>query len=176
MPRASRTFRELPANPDPRAPPEAEPRARMQDLEDIGIMSGFGEVAERTRSRDRLRCPALHVRTRCRTGSRNLIKAAGAQAGVGGTKEVYGMVIKTQALTAATICRPRAGASGGGPSQPWSRRTLRIWAPCVLELRTWFRPPTGPWPAERWGHGQQSFGAQAVDPEGVGGNPSLTDH
>lgn len=104
---------EPPPSPDSQAPPKAEPQAGLQNLDDAGITNGFGGAAARTPSGDKLRCPPLHVQTRCRTGSRNHIKVAGAQAGAGGTKDGHSTVIKTPGPTAVTICRHGAGASGG---------------------------------------------------------------
>lgn len=86
MPGLPASSQELPPSPDSPAPPQAEPQAGIQKLEGVGPVKGSGEMAEGTQSRDRPRCLPLHVQARCRSGSRNHIKVAGAQAGVGGNQ------------------------------------------------------------------------------------------
>lgn len=51
--------------------------------------------------------------------------------------------------------------------------TQRIRAPYVSELRTWAGLPVGP--VNGWGPALQNFRPRAVDPKGMGGNPSFTD-
>lgn len=164
---------ELPPSPGSPAPPQADPQAGIQNLEDAGPMYRFGEVAEGTRSGDG---PDAHP-SMCRPDAGREAEATSKWKAPRleweETREAYSMVIKSQALVATTMCRRRAGARAGGPGQPPARMTLRIGAPCVSELRTWAGLPARP--VNGWGPAQQSFGARAVDPEGVGGNPSLTD-
>lgn len=78
---------------------------------------------------------------RCRTGSKNLIQAAGAPAGAGGTKEARG----TDGAAAVHRQSPGQSAAGGdgGPSRPRSEMALRTWLPCTLGRRAWARWPAG---------------------------------